>query len=143
VKLAAPASHRCLRFAALIVLLEMALVSAGCASPGANEGNASESESPGAVTGEELRQASFARNTYDALEQLRPLWLRPRGRTSLVEDASVPVVYVSGIKHGGVTSLRGIEVNDVRQIDFMSPLDAQTRYGIGHSGGVIVVVLSP
>ena len=75
---AATDSHGCLRSALLIVLLEMALASAGCASPGASGGNASQSASPGAVTGEELRQVS-ARDTYEALKQLRPIWLLPRG----------------------------------------------------------------
>lgn len=141
--LAATNSYGCLRFAPLILLIEMALASAGCASPGVSGGNASRSASPGAVTGEELRQVS-ARNTYEALEQLRPIWLLPRPRSSLVFSlASRPVVYVSGIPHGPVSSLRGIEVNDVRRIDFMNAIDATTRYGTGHSGGIILVDLTP
>ena len=138
---AATDSHGCLRSALLIVLREMALASAGCASPGAIGGNASQSASPGAVTGEELRQVS-AKDTYEALKQLRPIWLLPRGRSSLVYYlAGRPVVYLSGIPHGAVSSLRGIEVNDVRQIDFMNAIDAGIRYGTGHSGGIILVEL--
>ena len=77
--LAGTDSHGCLRSALLIILLEMALASAGCASPGTSGGNASGSAFPsGAVTGEELRQVS-ARDTYEALKQLRPIWLLPRG----------------------------------------------------------------
>ena len=137
--LAAPDSHARLRSALLIVLL--ALASAGCASPGASGGNASESASPGAVTGEELRQVS-ARDTYEALKQLRPIWLLPRGRSSLVYYlAGIPVVYLSGVPYGAVSSLRGIEVNDVRQVDFMNAIDAGFRYGTGHSGGIIFVEL--
>ena len=139
--LAATVSHGCLRFAPLIVLLEMALASAACASPGASRSNASQSASPGAVTGEELRQVS-ASNTYEALEQLRPLWILPRPRSSIVYAlAGRPVVYLSGIPHGAVSTLRGIEVNDVRQIDFMNPIDAGIRYGTGHAGGIIFVDL--
>ena len=137
--LAATDSHARLRSALLIVL--MALASAGCASPGASGGNASESASPRAVTGEELRQVS-ARDTYEALKQLRPIWLLPRGRSSLVYYlAGRPVVYLSGVPYGAVSSLRGIEVNDVRQIDFMNAIDAGIRYGTGHSGGIILVEL--
>ena len=140
--LAGTDSHGCLRSALLIILLEMALASAGCASPGTSGGNASGSAFPsGAVTGEELRQVS-ARDTYEALKQLRPIWLLPRGRSSLVYYlAGRPVVYLYGIPHGAVNSLRGIEVNDVRRIDFMNAIDAGIRYGTGHSGGIILVDL--
>ena len=132
--LAASDSHGYSKFAPLIVLLEMALASAGCAGLGASGGNASRSASLDAVTGEELRQVS-ARDTYEALEQLRPIWLLPRPRSSLVyAEASRPVVYVSGILYGAVNTLREIEVNDARRIDYMNPLDATTRYGIGHGG---------
>ena len=139
--LGATDSHGCLRSALLIVVLEMALASAGCASAGASGGNASESASAGAVTGEALRQVS-ARDTYEALKQLRPIWLLPRGRSSLVYYlAGRPVVYLSGVPHGAVSSLRGIEVGDVRRIEFMNAIDAGIRYGPGHSGGIIMVEL--
>ena len=50
-------------------------------------------------------------------------------------------MYLSGVPYGAVSSLRGIEVNDVRQIDFMNAIDAGLGYGTGHSGGIIFVEL--
>jgi len=138
---AAPASHRCSRFATLIVLFPMAFASAGCASSDTSRASTSRSASPGAVTGEELRQVP-ASNAYEALERLRPIWILPRPRSSLAFSFSgSPVVYLSGVPHGAASTLRGIEINEVLLIDFMTAIDAGIRYGTGHSGGIIWVEL--
>ncbi len=130
-----------LRFLTLPVLVGWAFVAFGCAGPGTAPGSSSRGNSADVVTGEQIR-ATSANNLYDALEQLRPRWLLPRGRASIaIPDATEPVVYLYGVRHGFVNTLYGINVNAVRRVEFIGPLDATTRYGTGHSGGIIDVEL--
>lgn len=77
---------------------------------------------------------------YDAIQRLRPEFLRSRGQVSLENpSASLPVVYLDDIRLGGPDALRTIRVSDVHEIRYLSASDATTRYGTGHAGGVIAV----
>mgnify|MGYP001131388778 CR=1 FL=1 len=92
------------------------------------------------LTAAELERAS-AETAYEAVQRLRPEFLRVRGRISLEDpSASVPVVYLDDMRLGGPEMLRAIRVSDVYEIRYLSPSDATTRYGTGHAGGVIAVV---
>ncbi len=94
------------------------------------------------LTGDEVREAS-AENLYEAIQELRPRWLRPRPRTSITfERASDPIVYLYGVRHGSINTLYQMHVNQVVQVEYINPLDATTRYGAGHGGGVILVDLA-
>jgi hypothetical protein len=83
--------------------------------------------------------------TSDDLETLQPTdlyesvrWFRPsflRGRS----PAHAVVVYVDGLKTGGIASLHDIAASDVAYVAFLSPADATTRFGTGHPGGVLFV----
>ena len=128
------------RSASLFLLLSMASASAGCASAvGGNR--ASGATGADTLTGDEIRE-SGEENLYLALSRLRPQWLRARGRASLTfEQSTTPVVYLFGIQHGPVNTLSAMNVNDVQGVEYMSPADATTRFGTGHTGGVIFVDL--
>ena len=52
------------------------------------------------------------------------------------------MVYIAGVREGPLNTLRGIELSDVLRIEYINPLDATTRFGTGHSGGVISVDLA-
>ena len=79
-------------------------------------------------------------NAMDVIQRLHPEFLRGRGRNSIASgDAQYPVVYVDGVRAGELSVLRSIPANDVREIRFVSAADATTRYGTGHTGGVIEV----
>ena len=71
---------------------------------------------------------------YQAIQRLRPAWLRARG-------GSGPRVYVNGVQRGGVDELNSLRVDQIESASRMSPADATTRYGTDHGGGVIFVVL--
>jgi hypothetical protein len=89
------------------------------------------------LTGEQLIEAHF-QNPRDALEALRPNWLKPRGPDS-VNTPSEVVVYFDNIRLGGVETLRTIDLHNVRYIQHFDGLAATARYGVGHSAGVILV----
>ena len=134
---AGPFVRRAARAAAAAALLGSLLLWGGCA------GTTTGQRRPlNVVTAEEIR-TTLAPSLYYALVELRPRWLWPRGRSSIVmPDANVPVVYLYGMRQEGrLEALLDIHVNDVERVEFIDPLDAATRYGTNHAGGVIDVEL--
>jgi hypothetical protein len=49
-------------------------------------------------------------------------------------------VYLDDARLGGVEQLRWIPATTVREMRFLSAIEATTRYGVGHSGGAVVVM---
>jgi hypothetical protein len=114
--------------------LVMALVLAACASSG---GAASGDRD--VITLEQIQSVS-ASTAMDVIQRLRPEFVRGRGRSSVQDPTSqFPVVYVDGVRTGGLEALRSISAIDVREIRYVNSTDATTRYGTGHTGGVIEV----
>ena len=73
-----------------------------------------------------------ATTAMEAVRRLRPGWLLARG---------APVVYVDNIRRpGGVDALFNVPVGQIRLLEFIGAADATTRWGTGHTGGVIQVL---
>jgi hypothetical protein len=101
----------------------------GGATPLAND--------PLVITAPELidSRAPFA---YEAVEKLRPGFLRVRGPSSLMNPAARgPAIFVDGIYSGGVEELSDIPVQDVTRIKYVGAWDAATRFGPDYPNGVI------
>jgi hypothetical protein len=49
------------------------------------------------------------------------------------------VVYVDGIRQGGVASLSSVSAGSVLQMEYLDGPSATVQFGTGHSGGVILV----
>ena len=84
---------------------------------------------------------STAANAYEVVRQLRPNWLRGRGASSSAGGAVLPVVYLGTVRQGGVEILRSFEIAAISELRFVNAVSATTRYGDGHAGGIIEVVL--
>lgn len=81
-----------------------------------------------------------ARDAYEVVQTLRPMWLRGRARMSIQNPGTLtPVVYVDNMRFGDVGSLRQISADAVAEIRYIGASDATTRWGTGHAGGVIMV----
>ncbi len=113
-----------------------------------------------AIRGDELRISSAA-NLYDALASLRPNMLRTRAVAELMNSPGTPLrkatdtlkaqpiaeglgepfVYVNDARAGRLDVLRSIALADVVEVRYLSPIDATTRFGTGHSSGAILVTL--
>lgn len=120
-----------------MICFTVAAVLSGCGSAG----TAPRRGSSDVLTRDEI-VASSAATAYDAVRQLRPNFMRSRGQSSIQSPgAAMPVVYVDNIARGGLDALRDIRAGDVAEIRYVSASDATTRYGTGHSGGVIEVEL--
>lgn len=91
------------------------------------------------ITQEEIA-ASLAGDAYDAVLKLRSNFLMSRGRTSLRNaESPLPTVFVDGIRHGPVSSLRVIPASSVAQIRLLRSWESTTLYGTGYMAGVIAV----
>lgn len=78
----------------------------------------------------------------DAVRRIHPDWLRgTRGTVRFSGDAPI-VVYVNSARWGGIDVLESISAQNISEIRFYEPRDATTRFGTGHSGGVIQIILN-
>lgn len=94
------------------------------------------------ITAEEIAK-SGANNAYDAVRLLRPAWLRTRGIASAQPDSPEGhagiQVYVDGIRVGETNELENVLAERVQEMRLVSANDATTKYGTGHTQGVIEV----
>jgi hypothetical protein len=110
----------------------------GCASSGSKSGMPPTSRS--LITNEEMA-SSRATTAYGAVEQMRPLWLRSHGQTSVnMPGSQYANVYINKQRYGDITSLRGIPVDQVLEIRYYTPAESVTRFGAENVSGVIEVL---
>ena len=118
-------------------LLVLSLLAAGActraASTDAEPPSGGVRRSANVITSAEIAEVHVA-TAYQAVEHLRPVYLR--GLRSNIQ----PVVYVNGLRWGGLESLRRIRADDVETIRRLTASEAHTQYGPGLLGGVLDVV---
>lgn len=85
--------------------------------------------------------ASRVTDAYQAVAHLRPEFLRRRLTRQLPSFTPQPVpVYLDGLPFGSdADALRQIPLGRVRLIRYISPTDADLRYGGSHPAGAILV----
>jgi hypothetical protein len=123
-------SARCLYALMVVAVL-------GCAS-------ASTSGTPrnrSLITDEEIA-AAHVTSAYDAVERLRPLWLRSHGETSInTPGTQYANVYVDGQRYGDLSTLRNLLAGQIAEMRYYSGPEGATKFGLQNSGGVIEVKL--
>lgn len=119
---------------ALVLLLLLA--AAACASGGGGGGGGGASN---AITQEMIDNPSN-QNAFTIVQRYRPRWLSPRTQGTITNpEPSFPQVYVDDVRFGPIDTLYRIDGTQIERIEFMSSLDATTRFGVGHDGGAIMV----
>jgi len=93
-----------------------------------------------------LSEAEFSTTTaVDGMAlvmEYRPNWLHSRGAVSIQDRSAGDLqVYINGVHAGDLSRLREVSVLAIRELRFLGAGEAQQRYGVGHAGGVIEVVL--
>lgn len=122
------------------LLLAVSLSALGCASGGAGAGDdESPSRSANTITREEIAATSMG-NMADVIQQLRPQFLRSRGRTSINLPADQVAVYVDDIHLGTTSVLNTISANNVLRVDFIRGPDTGFKFGLDHQAGVIHII---
>ena len=87
-------------------------------------------------------ESTHARDVYEAVERMRPMWLVSRGVVSAMNPAGeFPVVYLNGVRVGDLKFLKSLRPHEVESILFHSAQDSMTRWGLGLRGGVIEVTM--
>ena len=72
-----------------------------------------------------------------AIQRLRPVWLRARGQS--LQGRTV-MVFVDGAPRGDISELRGMQIINVLEVTYVGASEAGFRYGtLGGAGGVIEV----
>ena len=117
---------------------------AACASSGASDGRARYDAN--LITAEELtgRSDALDRSALDAIQRLRPQWLR---RTGFAEGG-FPSLFLDNQPYELEVkeldrlreALESIRPDQVAEMRFVSPTDASIRYGTGYPSGVIEVI---
>lgn len=77
--------------------------------------------------------ARDALDLIDALHQCRPHFLIARG------GRIGPVAYLDGVRLIDLDLLRDVRPREVVEVRFLPGLEATTRFGAGHTDGVILV----
>ena len=119
---------RCVYAIAVAVLL-------GCAS----------ASSPGAprnrsvITDEEIASAHVS-SAFDAVERLRPLWLRSHGEMSInTPGTAYANVYVDGQRYGDLNTLRNLLAIQIAEIRYYNGPEGASKFGLQNTAGVIEV----
>jgi hypothetical protein len=118
------------------VALLFTLAMAACASTGG-----SARSTTGMLTAEDLDNLGPGVSAYEAIERLRPVWLRDRGVNSpsaAYADDTLPKVHIDTTPYD-LGALRSFRTTDIQTISFMDGRDATTRFGTGYVNGVILV----
>lgn len=113
-------------------------VSAGCSPRTEGSTAAGPRSASNVLTKQEIATISVE-TLYEAVQRLRPAFLRARSTSA--GPGFLPVVYVDGIRKGSPELLRGIRASEVVEIRYLSVQDATTRYGMNVSAGVLDVKL--
>ncbi len=85
--------------------------------------------------------AARVTDVYQAVSQLRPEFLRRRLSVAPITPFAQPavVVYLDEMPFGTAESLRHIPLDRVRVVQFITPSDANLKWGGTHPGGAILV----
>lgn len=129
---------RVVRSAVIVSVFSLSAGACGASPPHSDPGGVRSSD---VLTIDEIL-ASKTQNAYDAVRRLRPSFLQTRGPTTLLarnETPSAPMVYLDNRRYGDVESLRTITVDGIFEIRYLSPNQAQLKWGMNHAAGVIHV----
>jgi hypothetical protein len=117
----------------LLLLMLAPVVS--CASGGQSAGP---SRNRDIITAEEVARTTFS-TAYEVVESLRPEFMRSRSTSMGTGQSDNAVVYIDGVRAGGLNELRRVPREQIQEIRYLSGSDATTIYGTGHVGGAILV----
>ena len=91
------------------------------------------------ITADEIAKSN-ATNAYEAVERLRPAFLRTRGSQSIQNPVPpTPMIYVDGMRYGPLQTLASVPAIGIVSIQYLNAVEATQRFGFGNEGGAIMV----
>ncbi|MDZ7780790.1 MAG: hypothetical protein U5R14_12780 [Gemmatimonadota bacterium] len=114
--------------------LALLVMAGACATASSGSGRGA----PDTLTRERLIETRQG-NLYDAIQSLRPRWLRARGTSSFSGSSEVQV-FLNEAPYGTVSDLSSIPLDAVQDVRFIQASEAGSRYGtVAGSSGVLLV----
>jgi hypothetical protein len=87
------------------------------------------------ITEAEINANARYDNALEVIQNLRPQMLRPR-----TGAGTQPIrLYIDDVQMNDMNGLATMPPHRIKEIRYLNPRDATTRWGTGHAGGVIVV----
>jgi hypothetical protein len=127
----------------LSLLLSIALVItgtavlSGCAT---SESSGSKNFDRKTISRNQIASYNSSANAYQIVQTLRPNWLAVRPSSLTTESSNEVRVYVDGVRFGAApTALRQILVRNIESLRYFDRREAATRFGTGHTQGVIMI----
>lgn len=102
------------------------------------QGARSGQSSPNTIQFDELTINVLGKSAYEVIQDVRPQWLRTRGRDSIHNPGEV-MVYLDGVEYGSVDSLRELSAENIDSVEYLSSREAQYRFGTGNTQGAMIV----
>jgi hypothetical protein len=94
---------------------------------------------PNLITEQEIA-ASTESNVYDVVSRLRPMFLKTRGRSTIIAGGSeYASVFLDGQYYGELGSLRNIVATQIHEIRYLNGPDAVSKYGMRYGSGAVDV----
>lgn len=93
------------------------------------------------LTSEDLNGKGFT-TVLEALQSLRPSWLQGHGTDSFYTPSEVRV-FLDSNELGGVDALSMVQLASIVYIRHYDGIAATSRWGVGHSQGVIYIATHP
>lgn len=127
--------RRTTRIAVLLLLLAVT----GCASRGTPAVSSGDRNVIDAV---QLNEVEGRTTALQLIERLHPSWLRGRGPVGVGEQDAAPlIIYVNNQQLAqGTSQLSRYVAAELREIRYLSAVEATTRFGTGHSSGAILLL---
>jgi hypothetical protein len=121
------------RFRSILVICST-LLAAACAPRAVNA-----TGTHNIITAEELARAGDV-NLYDAVNRLRPTFLRPRmAPTTGVQLQEMSVYYDGMLMREGLAHMKEIGARGVQEVRYLEPQQANARFGVSNSGGALLI----
>lgn len=125
-----------------LLRLALPIAALGCGAHADPESRPSRDNS--VLTQEEMRSVS-APSLFEVIRLRRPRWLTRSRPTAIRADAAQAevVIYLDNVRFGGPETLRQIAPSSVGLVQYLSPSQAEARFGQGHINGAILVLSVP
>lgn len=118
------------------------LVPTACGSRSTSADASAPSARRDIIAREELDRGQWA-NAYEAVRNLRPQWLRVRGRDTINSEPGTVQVVLDDVRLGGVDALRTLPLTGVVYFQWLDGISASQRWGTGFGNGAIVISTRP
>jgi hypothetical protein len=124
-----------------LIVGALSITVAACASSGNSTGRSDVKHRDSEVLSQEEMSDAGARDAYEAVTRLRPLFIKNRGISGslLLREQTRQSVYLDNMRLGGIETLSTVPIEAIQSIRYLNAGEATYRWGMNHSGGVILL----